>query len=203
MELDKEKEFQCWDLPDLGECAIDPSAGKATGNTEKLQQQAYEEAFARGLVEGRDAGRQLIAGQSGRLEQLMCNLAQPYEDLDKRVEKELLALVFSIVRQLVGDEISEKPELIMAIVNKAVAVLPSASRDLRLHLHPEDAQLLHELLPDPDRERQWRIIEDVAVDRGGCRVVTETSQVDATVETRLNNIISALVAGECSQDAPE
>ena len=50
-----------------------------------------------------------------------------------------------------------------------------------LHLHPEDAQLVHELLPASDSETQWHIIEDVSVGRGGCRVATDTSQVDATV----------------------
>ena len=43
-------------------------------------------------------------------EQLMCALTRPFEDLDQKVEEELLALVFVIVRQLVGSEIRANPE---------------------------------------------------------------------------------------------
>jgi len=133
----------------------------------------------------------------------MCALTRPFEDLDQKVEEELLELVFAIVRQLVGSEIRANPEQIMTIVHKAVAVLPSASRNLQLHLHPEDAQLVHKLLPASDSETQWHIIEDISVGRGGCRVTTDTSQVDATVEARLNNIIASLVGGEYDEDASE
>jgi flagellar assembly protein FliH len=56
--------------------------------------------------------------------------------------------------------------------------------------------LVHELLPASDSETQWKVIEDVSVGRGGCRVVTDTSQVDATVEARLNNIIDLLTDDE-------
>ena len=144
-----------------------------------------------------------MAQQAGQLQQLMCALAQPFEDLDQEVEEQLLGLVFAIVRQLVGSEIRANPELIMSIVHKTVAVLPGASRNLQLHLHPEDAQLVHDLLPASDGETAWHVIEDISVDRGGCRVSTDTSQVDATIEARLNNIINSLADSEYDRDASE
>ena len=119
------------------------------------------------------------------------------------MEEELLELVFMIVRQLVGNEIRANPEQIMTVVHKAVAVLPSASRNLQLHLHPQDAELVHKLLPASDSETQWHIIEDLSVERGGCRVATDTSRVDATVAARLNNIIASLAGGESDEEASE
>ena len=192
-----------WNLPDLDDSGSGDPARETAGSLDGLQQQAYQEGFERGLKEGLDTGRQMMTEKAGMFEKLMCSLAQPFEDLDKKVEDELLALVFAIARQLVGNEIKTNPERVMAIVHEAVSMLPSASRHLQLHLNPEDAQLVHELLPASDSERQWQIIEDVSMDRGGCRVATDTSRVDATMETRLNNIIAALADGEFSEDAPE
>lgn len=200
---DNESTCQRWSLPELVESDIAYSIQPAAGKQEEMQQQAYQEGFDRGRREGQDAGRAAMAEQAARLEQLMGTLTRPFEDLDHAVEKELLALVFAIVRQLVGDEISAKPEWILTIVREAMTALPSSSRNLNVHLHPDDAQLVHEQLPAADSDKQWRIVEDISVGRGGCRVVTDTSQVDATLEARLNNIITALVAGDSSEETPE
>ena len=203
MAADNENTCQRWSLPELGESDFSNSVQPAAGKLEELQQQAYREGFDRGHREGQDAGRQAMSEQAGKLEQLMGTLTRPFEELDQNVEKELLALVFAIVRQLVGSEIRAKPEWILTIVREAMAALPSASRNLNVYLHPDDAQLVHEQIPVSDSEKQWRIVEDLSVARGGCRVVTETSQVDATLDARLNNIIAALVAGEYGEGTTE
>jgi flagellar assembly protein FliH len=201
MATDNGSNCQRWNLPELGESDTGHRARNTAGNTEESEQQAYQKGFERGRMEGQDAGRQAMTEQVGKLEQLMCTLTRPFEELDQNVEKELLALVFAIVRQLVASEIRANPESVLTIVHEALAALPSASRNLRLHLHPEDAQLVHEQSQLSASEKQWRIIEDVSVGRGGCRVTTDTSQVDATTETRLNNIIASLVGGECGEEA--
>lgn len=203
MAADNENTCQRWSLPELGESDFSNSVQTTGGKLEELQQQAYREGFDRGHREGQDAGRQAMSEQAGKLEQLMGTLTRPFEELDQNVEKELLALVFAIVRQLVGSEIRAKPEWILTIVREAMAALPSASRNLNVYLHPDDAQLVHEQIPVSDSEKQWRIVEDLSVARGGCRVVTETSQVDATLDARLNNIIAALVAGEYGEGTTE
>ena len=203
MAADNENTCQRWSLPELGESDFSKSVQTTGGKLEELQQQAYREGFDRGHREGQDAGRQAMSEQAGKLEQLMGTLTRPFEELDQNVEKELLALVFAIVRQLVGSEIRAKPEWILTIVREAMAALPSASRNLNVYLHPDDAQLVHEQIPVSDSEKQWRIVEDLSVARGGCRVVTETSQVDATLDARLNNIIAALVAGEYGEGTTE
>lgn len=202
MVVDKTDKCQRWSLPELGKPGTGYSSQMSAGDLENVQQQAYQEGFERGCREGQEAGRQAMVEQAGNFEQLMRALTRPFEDLDQKVEEELLELVFVIVRQLVGNEISANPEQIMTIVHKAVAVLPTASRHLQLYLHPDDAQLVHKLLPASDNETQWQVIEDVSVGRGGCRVVTDTSQVDATIEARLNNIVDLLSGDEPDGEIP-
>jgi flagellar assembly protein FliH len=203
MAADKKSNCQRWSLPELGKPDTGYSGHISVGELEKIQQQAYQEGFDRGLKEGQSAGRQAMVEQADNFRQLMCSLTRPFEDLDQKVEEELLELVFVIVRQLVGTEIGANPEQIMTVVHKAVAVLPSASRNLQIYLHPDDAQLVHDLFPGTDSETQWHVIEDVSVGRGGCRVATDTSQVDATVEARLNNIIDLLAGDEHDEETPE
>jgi len=39
-------------------------------------------------------------------------------------------------------------------------------------------------------------VEDPMIDRGGCKVVTEQSQIDAQSESRLKAVIAAIVCDE-------
>jgi flagellar assembly protein FliH len=63
-------------------------------------------------------------------------------------------------------------------------------------LHPEDAAVVREKLSAPVGERVWTIAEDPVMGRGGCRVTTETAQIDARLDTRIGSVISALLGDE-------
>ncbi len=65
----------------------------AAAALEQLQQDAYAEAHALGLEEGRAAGRQESAAQVARWSALIDVLTQPWKMVDRRVETELIKLV--------------------------------------------------------------------------------------------------------------
>jgi len=50
-----------------------------------------------------------------------------------------------------------------------------AARDVRVHLHPEDAAVMREHLAPTESERAWVIVEDPVMARGGCQITTATS----------------------------
>ena len=91
----------------------------------------------------------------------------------------------------------------MGVVREALAILPVASSNVQLILHPEDAELVREIYSLSETELGWRIIEDPVLARGGCKVVTDTSQIDATLESRLAALISPLLGGERSGDTAD
>lgn len=167
---------------------------------EKVQKQAYDEAYAEGMKEGLEAGKQEAVARVQNLEKLMQSLAQPFQELDQQVEDELVSLAIAIVHQLVRREIKTDPGQVVAVVREAVSALPVISRNLRLHLHPDDAVIVREAFSLSESERTWTVVDDPSLSRGGCRVVSEHSQVDATLETRLAQIISSVFGGERLSD---
>jgi len=88
------------------------------------------------------------------------------------------------------------PSQVIAIIRETMALLPAATRDVRLHLHPDDAALVRERLAQPQSERAWTVIEDPVMGRGGCRVTTDHSLIDARLETRLGAVISQVLGDE-------
>ncbi len=163
------------------------------------QQQGHQQGLEQGLAEGQAAIRERVA----QLDSLIAGLAQPYAKMDEQVEQELVALAMAVARHLVRCEVKTDPGQIVAAVRQAVSSLPSASRDVRVYLHPEDAALVREafsLNEGDDGERRWRIVEEPVLSRGGCKVETENSRIDATVEARLAAIIAQALGGERDSD---
>jgi flagellar assembly protein FliH len=179
-----------WDVP-----ALDGSAGPGyltAGRLEALQKEAYDEAWQQGFEEGVAAGREEVAARAKRLDVLLGRLAQPFEELDDTVEKHLVELAMTVVQQLFRRELRQDPSHIVGVVREAIQLLPVASRNVRVRLHPEDAAFVREALPVSEGERAWTIVEDPVIERGGCQVVTEQSQIDAQAESRLKAVIAAV-----------
>lgn len=186
-------EARAWAPPQMAETRkpMATAAGLAD-----LQAEAYQEAFDQGLAEGREAGRAEVRAQVQRLEGMFYDLAKPFEALDQDVEQELLALSIALARQIVRRELKTDPTQIIGIIRDAIAALPVAARDVRVHLHPEDAAVVRAHLAPTESERAWSIVEDPVMARGGCQVVTATSRIDARLEKRIGAILSELLGTE-------
>lgn len=186
---------QLWTAPDMGGPAAARTMATVTGLAD-LQAEAHREAFEQGLAEGREAGRAEVRAQVERLAGMFYDLAKPFEALDAEVERELLTLAMALARQIVRRELKTDPTQIIGIIREAIAALPVAVREVRVHLHPEDAAVVREHLAPTESERAWSMVEDPVMARGGCQVSTNTSRIDMRLETRLGAILSELLGTE-------
>ncbi len=184
-----------WSPPDMNAGAGGAKMATA-GALADLQAEAHREAFEQGLAEGREAGRAEVHAQAERLAGMFYDLARPFEALDEEVERELLTLAMALARQIVRRELKTDPTQIIGIIREAIAALPVAARDVRVHLHPEDAAVVREHLAPTMSDRAWAIVEDPVMARGGCQITTATSRIDARLETRLGAILSELMGTE-------
>ena len=188
---------QLWTAPDMGSPVADRKMATVAGLVD-LQAEAHKEAFEQGLAEGREAGRAEVRAQVERLSGMFYDLAKPFEVMDAEVERELLTLAMALARQIVRRELKTDPTQIIGIIREAIAALPVAAREVRVHLHPEDAAVVREHLAPTERERAWAMVEDPVMARGGCQVSTNTSRIDMRLETRLGAILSELLGTERS-----
>jgi len=208
----KQDELQQWDPPSISQQGA--SSAKSHGSLmtaaqlEQIQKQAYKEGFERGKKEGfkyghkesLEEGRKRLQENAQNLDRIFHALETPFKQLDEQVEQELVALAIAIVKQLVRREIKADPNQILGVVREAIGILPVSSRHVRLVLHPEDAELVREVYATTETELGWTIVEDPILARGGCRVLTDTSQIDATLESRLASLIAPLLGGERAQE---
>lgn len=171
---------------------------------EALQQQAQEEGYKAGFEEGHKAG--LKAGQQAgereikqqvtHLQNIIKMLQQPLADLDQQIEQDLVNLAITMTRQLVRRELKLEPEHVIGAMRAALQALPVSDRKIKIYVHPDDLTIIQKGLSlDQDAEnRQW--IEDPLLTRGGVKLETADTMVDATVDARLNSLISKLLGEE-------
>ncbi len=180
------------------------SGSHTAQHTEQVKKDIYEEAYAEGLEQGKKKGYTLglaeIQTQANRLMQIIAVLHEPLSQLDDQIEKELVSLSIAIARQIVRRELKTDPDQIVAVVREAVASLPVGSRNIYLHLHTEDAALVRNALSLTGNDKTWRIVEDPILTRGGCKVVTDVSQIDATIDTRIAAIATTILGGVRGHD---
>lgn len=169
------------------------------------QQQGYEQGSQQGFEAGKKLGyeesQHLLQQQVTQLNRVLESLAQPLNQLDEEVEKELIKLVIAIAGQIIRREIKLDPAQIVAVIREAIRVLPLASAKITLNLHPEDADLVRAVLKLDENPPPWQLQENPLITRGGCIVETEVSRVDATLENRLAAVIASLLGGDRQQDA--
>ena len=165
---------------------------------EQIRAEAYNEGFATGERDGFHSG-QLKAQQEakvrlderlGELEAIMAQLMEPIRQQDDQIEDMLLTLVESMVRQVIQRELQTDSSQILSVLRGALKVLPMGAENIRIYLNPADFEAVKALRER--HEESWRLLEDDQLLPGGCRVEAEHSQVDASRETRLQQIIEQL-----------
>ena len=189
-----------WDYPSVDESAAQELKGVHGGHAhlltarqvDALQEQAHEEAYARGFEEGLAAGKTEVASRIERLDRLALTLARPLNDLDHLVENDLLELAAALAQQILHRELKNDPRQMINSVRDCLDVLPSSARDVTLHLNPADAAFVQEHFSG-DSERAWRIAASASLQPGDLRVTSESSQIDGRLQTRLTEIISSAV----------
>jgi flagellar assembly protein FliH len=161
----------------------------------------FEEGKTQGYQAGLQLGQQEMAQQVVYLKQIMTTLNTPLEELDSQIENDLVSLVTTVARQLVRRELKTDREHVIGAVRAALAVLPINDRKLKIFLHPQDVELVKKGLAIDDEESRWQWIEDPMLTRGGCRLETADTVIDASVESRLESVINKLLGGERAEDS--
>jgi flagellar assembly protein FliH len=171
---------------------------------------AWHEAEAAGRAAGIEAGRAEVESRMRRLEDAarrmesaLQALDRPLAHLDDQVHEQIALLATSLARALVRRELRTDPAQIIGIVRETVALLPAASRGVRVQLHPEDAAMVRERLATGGPEQAWSIVDDPVLSRGDCRVLTDYAQIDARLETRLKEALALLLGDERAQSRTE
>ena len=200
-----------WDLPSV-EGAPLPHPGQKGVNVMHLtivEREAWEHGFKDGRVEGVRKGEAELAKRIAEvdvklaaLDAIMGALARPLDDLDSQVEQELTRLTLAIAKHLARRELRMDPSQVIGIIRHTVSLLPLSARKIKIHLHPDDAAIVREKLARGSSEQEWQLAEDPLMARGGCRLTTENSSIDARFEASVTAALTGLLGDDRVERQP-
>lgn len=153
---------------------------------------ARDEGYAAGLEAGRQDGLEQLQEQTrttlAPLQHLAANFTQALQALDEEIGEEVAALALKISRLVVGKHLQTNPEQILAVVKQLLHHEPELTGKPRLHLHPQDYGLVKKHLETDLESAGWTLRSDDLITQGGCRVLSNSGDLDATMETRWSQI---------------
>lgn len=183
--------FERWELASFDSHNSDKRLS-SVAELENIRQQAYDEGYAQGHDAGYAAGIQQARTEAAQIHMLLQNLQDALNKVDEQLAQSLLDLSLEIARKMVGENLQVKPEIILKIVSDAISNLPHFNQNAHLILHSDDAELVRKQMGDQLLHTGWKILTDEQIKRGGCRVETSHSQVDATLEARWKRVVESI-----------
>jgi flagellar assembly protein FliH len=152
-----------------------------------------EEAYRQGVAAGRQEAADHAQAERAALKSLSVAFQEMMQEFEQGLAGDVLSMSLELTKLIVREAIRVKPDLVLSVVRQAVSSLNGLDGNTVIHLHAADAALLREVArEDPLAKLPWKIADDVRMERGGCRIETASSEVDATLETRWRSVIAAL-----------
>ncbi|NOZ86780.1 MAG: hypothetical protein GXP49_11010 [Deltaproteobacteria bacterium] len=156
-------------------------------NAQSLLESAKREGERMGRAEAADQAAQLIAKAKVEASRIISG-----------AETQLLKLSVKIAEQIVGKELELSGDAVTHLVSQVLNQAKTGT-GLCLRLNPLDADALNKrvqrlrmLVPDAPK---IEIAEDPSMSRGGCVVSGADLEIDARLETRLEEIEKILLGG--------
>jgi len=188
--------------------------GEARANAELAKQQAYKLGYDEGLTQGRQQGREdgarqaedtartHVADQSKQLvevaEAILAGLDEAGDQPYQLAADDVLAFAVEVSSKIVGR--LARTDISVARTNLIKAMkLAHAEGEITVAVNPGQLQELSRdfalFAETIDASARARLVADPQIAPGGVKITTARGVIDATVETQLDKVASALASG--------
>lgn len=182
---------------------------------QEAKQQGYDEGYRLGHAEGVKTGYQVAHDEAidtfrqeqtdivHAMQEAVTAIDTVKEDLAIAARRDLLDLALLIARKLtfaIGDL---HPESVRQNLDRALRLVGSKT-DLCIRVHPKDLASVEKFaesaLAHITAADAVKIVADEEIVPGGCKVESEKTSVDASLETQVNEIVTLLLGGRQDDD---
>ena len=166
---------------------------EANSKAEEFLLRGREEGYQKGYVEGLAAARTDVLDDVRRIAELARNVAVDMSWILSTSEEAVVELALSIAEKVVHKRLTEDRDLVVSMVKGALEYVDLMDV-IRVRVNPEDLEILRSYWEDGQIGAGSKNIEltaDPSVEVGGCIIDTNSSVVDAQIETKLAEIEKA------------
>jgi flagellar assembly protein FliH len=163
----------------------------------RIEKDAYEKGFVAGEKDGLELGFKRLESVLQSFQKIVEGIQGCQKDFYRKHEREMMRFLLALVSKILRQEIPNAEEVITATLREAFQHIEERSK-VRVHLSPKDYEFL---LTHPDRlpfsldaknPEGIRLVADPSLLRGGCFLETSFGNIDATLESQLNQITAGI-----------
>lgn len=156
------------------------------------RQSGYQDGYRDGLA-ALEAFKQSFAQQmSAQIGSLVKSFDADFLALEEQMALTLARIAVELARQVVRSEITQRPEHIAKVAHDAVEALQLSAKHVRVRVNPADYPLVIAGAGQEMKAREAQVLPDPEVPRGGCKVESDISSVDASLAARWQQAAAAM-----------
>ena len=154
----------------------------------RLEKEAYEKGFEQGQRDGLALEKRQMEEKSRQLEKLMADINGFKARLYSEGEQDLLKLSTLAARTIIREEVRTNPGIIGNTIRAALEYLVDKSM-ICIHVSSDDIDEVRRILPDLSaltKGGKFQLMEDKAIEAGGCLIETGFGRINSTIEDQLS-----------------
>ncbi len=176
----------------------------------EAREPAHEEGGRKGVEDGIPIGiekgrEEEVARVKAETKNLRSNLQQVYAQVQARHEamaanarKDLLAFAVAVAEKIVRTQVRVDPECIQRNIEAAVDLIAQEHK-LQILISPSEAEIVEQYVPQLKAKfpkvESIQLVPDMMIGAGCCIVRTKAGEVDARIETQIEEIARQLEQG--------
>jgi flagellar assembly protein FliH len=145
--------------------------------------EGQKEGFQRGFVSGEQSGKQTFVEAAKPVHDIYQTLSRWLEEREQQQRHMICELVQKVAQQVIRAELTLVPQQILSLVDETLEAMPGKSEFVTVHLNPQDLERIKQI--NADLPQVWKLVANPELPAGGCQLVTEDAEADASCDSRL------------------
>jgi flagellar assembly protein FliH len=152
--------------------------------------EGQKEGFQKGFVSGEQAGKQTFLDAVKPVNDILISLSRWQEEKEQQQRHTICDLVEKVAQQVVRAELTLMPQQILALVDETLEAMPGKTEKVTVHLNPQDLERITMIAPELNEG--WKLVAKPELPVGGCHLVTQDAEADASCDSRLESCMEAV-----------
>ncbi|NAW59937.1 MULTISPECIES: flagellar assembly protein FliH [unclassified Vibrio] len=142
-----------------------------------------KEGFQKGFVSGEQSGKQMFVEATKPVSELFKSLSRWQAEREQQQRHMICELVQKVAQQVIRAELTLMPQQILSLVDETLEAMPGKTEKVTVHLNPQDLERISHI--NADLPASWKLVPNNELPVGGCHLVTEEAEADASCDSRL------------------
>lgn len=152
--------------------------------------EGQKEGFQKGFVSGEQTGKQTFIDATKPVNELYQRLADWQAEREQQQRHMICELVQKVAQQVIRAELTLVPQQILSLVDETLEAMPGKAETVTVHLNPQDLERIRQV--NADLPQNWKLVANKELPTGGCHLVTDDAEADASCDSRLETCMDSV-----------